>query len=175
MTRITKTSLTATAVFLILGLTFSACGYSLVGRGSSLPPGIENIHIPIFENRSTEPDLDTIVTSVVRNEFIRDGRLKVVDTPNADSVLRGVIQSYALRPLTYDENNNVSEYSADLVVTIVHEDANGVKLQKQRVVTTWRYEVDPSITVAESLRLDAIDSAASKAAETIISLVIEAF
>ena len=69
------------AVLLFAG----ACDYSLVGRGSSLPPNVANASIPVFENKTGEPDVDTIVTRVVKDEFINDGRLKIVESPSASS------------------------------------------------------------------------------------------
>ncbi|MGK7345858.1 MAG: LPS assembly lipoprotein LptE [Candidatus Nitrospinota bacterium M3_3B_026] len=164
------------ALFFLL-LPFAAgCGYALVGTGSSLPPGIETVSIPLFENKTGEPDLDTIITAVVKEEFIKDGRLKVDDSAAADSVLAGVILGYNLRPLAYDAENNVTEYMVTLAIRITHIDkSNGETITSQRMNTNWRYEVNPSITASESLRFDAIETAAQRAAESIVSLVIESF
>jgi len=163
-------------VFLAIIAGASACGYSLVGRGSSLPVNIHSVQIPQFKNMTREPDLETIITRIVREEFIRDGRLKVIDTDAADSRLDGAILSYNFRPLTYDANNNVTDYSIEMVFMINHiETATNRKLLKQKVETKWQYKVDPSITVAEAQRLAAIEFAGSRASESILSLVLEAF
>ncbi len=164
------------ALCFALFLSVGACSYSLVGRGGTLPSDIQSVRIPIFKNHTREPDLEIIVTRVIREEFIKDGRLKVDDSPSADSTLLGEIQLYKLRPLAYDKDNNVTEYSVDLNVFITHtNDHTGKTLQRQKLETTWQYRADPSITVAESLRLDAIETASTQVAETIISLVIESF
>ena len=161
-----------TAIALFAG----GCGYSLVGRGSALPPGIRSIHIPIFVNKTGEPDLDTIVTRAVKEGFIRDGRLKVLESSSADSALKGVIQTYGLRPLAYDADNNVTEYSVDITALITHTQRGVAKpLVRQVMQTKRRYQVDPLITEAERQRLAAIEAAAGNAAESIISIVIEAF
>lgn len=164
------------ALFFLL-LSFAAgCGYALVGTGSSLPPGIETVSIPLFENKTGEPDIDTIITAVVKEEFIKDGRLKVDDSAAADSELVGVILGYGLRPLAYDAENNVTEYMVNLSLRVTHIGKPGGKvITSQTVNTNWRYEVDPSITAAESQRLDAVKTAAERAAESIVSLVIESF
>lgn len=161
---------------LLFAFTAGACNYSLVGRGSSLPADVKSVRIPIFKNSTGEPDLETIVTRVIKEEFIKDGRLKVDDSSSSDSVLSGEIQSYTLRPLAYDVDNNVTEYSVVLSIFLVHTNNHtGKIMQRRKVKTTWQYKVDPSISVAESLRHDAIETAAIQSADSIISLIIESF
>lgn len=171
------TSFKAHAKYLVpLLLFFASCGYTLVGRGSSLPPGISSVSIPMLENKTGEPDLDTQVTEVVKDEFIKDGRLKVDDSGGADSELKGSIVRYSLRPLAYDSDRNVTEYMVELVIDIKFIDKHsGKTVLKQPITTNWRYVVDKSITEAESLRQDATKTAAKQASELIISLVIESF
>lgn len=164
------------ALWLVFLFAAGACNYSLVGRGSSLPDDVRSVRIPIFKNSTGEPDIETIVTRVIKGEFIKDGRLKVDDSPSADSLLTGEIQSYTLKPLSYDINNNVTEYLVTLSIFLVHKNNHtGRTLQRRKVDTTWQYPVDPSITLAEGLRLDAIETAAFQSADTIISLIIESF
>lgn len=162
--------------FMFLSFSLPACGYALVGKGSSLPADVKSVSIPLFENRTGEPDLDTIVTRVVKEHFIRDGRLKVESVGAADTKLSGVVESYNIRPLAYDEANNVTEYMVNMAVSVTHSyTRTGELLKKERINTNWRYVVDPSITVTESQRLDAIESAAENVAESVVSLVIESF
>lgn len=164
------------AFSLFLTFTVSACGYALVGRGSSLPSGVRSVSIPLFKDTTGEPNIDTIVTRAVKNQFITDGRLKVKTGSSADSVLEGTVNAYSLRPVAYDSNNNVTEYVIDLGFLIVHKTVGtGKILKRENVLTQWRYEVDPSITVAESMRLLAIEEAAVRAAESVVSLVVESF
>jgi len=165
-----------TAFFLFVTFTVSACGYALVGRGTSLPSGVRSVSIPQFKDKTGEPNIDTIVTRAVKDEFIKDGRLKVKTGSSADSVLEGEINSYSLRPVAYDSNNNVTEYVITLGLLIIHKSKGAGKiLKRQNVLTKWRYEVDPSITIAESLRVSAIEEAAVRAAESIVPLIVESF
>ncbi|VAX25366.1 hypothetical protein MNBD_NITROSPINAE04-945 [hydrothermal vent metagenome] len=164
------------ALCLVFVFTAGACSYSLVGRGSSLPADVRSVNIPIFRNFTGEPDIETIVTRVIRGEFIKDGRLKVDDSSSSDSTLTGEIRSYTLKPLAYDQDNNVTEYLVTLSIFLVHKNNHtGKILQKRKVDTTWQYPVDPSISLAESLRQNAIETAAFQASDTIISLIIESF
>lgn len=161
-------------VLLIVPVAVSSCGYALVGRGSSLPPGIKSVEIPQFKNLTNEPDIDTIITRAVIDGFIKDGRLEVKS--KADSALKGKILGYELRPVAYDDENNATEYVVSLTLKIVHTEKGTQKvLAKQTFNTEWRYQVDQSIFVAESLRLDAVKEAAERASDSIISIVIESF
>lgn len=163
-------------LFLTFAFSISACGYALVGRGSSLPTNIRSIAIPQLENRTGEPNLDTIVTDIIRREFIKDGRLDVKNPSVADSVLKGVINSYLLSPLAYDASNNVTEYKVELTITLSHTSTRDKKvLMRQVVQNKWQFKVDPSITVAETSRMEATKEAAVKTAETVVTLVIESF
>jgi outer membrane lipopolysaccharide assembly protein LptE/RlpB len=163
------------AVVAIVG-SVSACGYALVGRGTALPPGVASISIPTFQNKSGEPELDIIVTSAVRDAFTLDGRLAVDDSGRADSTLTGVIESYSLQPVAFKPNGVASEYNVILVISIIHKSTRPEKiLIKQKVSVDWRYVAQGTIIASEGQRLLATKEAAKKAAEALISLVIEAF
>jgi outer membrane lipopolysaccharide assembly protein LptE/RlpB len=163
------------AVVAIVGH-ISACGYALVGRGTALPPGVKSVSIPIFQNKSGEPELDITVTSAVRDAFTMDGRLTVDDSGYADSTLIGVIESYSLQPVAFKSTGVASEYNVKLTIAITHKTSNPEKiLIKQKVSMDWRYVAKGTIIASEGQRLLATKEAAKKVAETLLSLVIEAF
>ncbi len=56
-----------------------SCGYHLVGTATGFGGG-GKISIPVFINNSQEPAIERSVTEKVREAFIRDGRLQVVNT-----------------------------------------------------------------------------------------------
>ena len=84
--------------FLLLPIFAQSCGYSLVGKGTALPPGISSASIPLFENLAGEPNLETNLTNAVKDAFIRDGRLSIKSGKTADAKISGVVESYILRP-----------------------------------------------------------------------------
>jgi TolB-like protein len=95
---------------LFLSLIASAgCGYS---TRSSLDEKYQTIHVAPFQNLSKEYDIQAPLTNAVTRKFITDGRLKVVDSDNADLLLEGVIIDYRLRGLTYDEEDEVTQFLA---------------------------------------------------------------
>lgn len=164
------------SVAVALAGSVSGCGYGFVGRGSALPPDVKSVAIPTFVNKSGSPELDIIVTAAVRNEFTVDGRLAVDDSARADSTLTGVIESYSLQPVAFTSNGEASEYNVSLGIAVTHKTARPEKiLLKQKVSVDWRYVTQETITASESQRLLATKEAAKKVAETLLSLVIEAF
>src|SRR5690348_3688326 len=57
-------------VVLAAALSVPGCGYSLAGRGSFLPAYVKTIGVPMFTNRTTVFNLETLLTEKVRSEFI---------------------------------------------------------------------------------------------------------
>ena len=87
-------------------LLISACGYRLAGTGTvALPKHLKTVAIPVFSNTSTEPNIHQRMTNAIRQSFINDGRLKVVDRKNADLVMRGILNSYALQAVAFNTND----------------------------------------------------------------------
>ena len=85
----------------------SACGYT---TQSSLDPKYRTIYVAPFENQSRAYGTQAALTNAVRRKFISDGRLRLVEHERADLVLEGVILSYNLRGLTFDEDDEVTQF-----------------------------------------------------------------
>lgn len=91
----------------LLCLALQGCGYS---THSSLDPKYQTIHISPFYDQSKEYDLQAPLTNAVTRKFITDSRLQVVPREQADLLLEGVILDYRLRGLTYDQNDDVTQF-----------------------------------------------------------------
>jgi len=87
----------------ILGLvvTSGCMGYRL---GSSLPPGIDVVHIPVFTNETDEPALEVVTTQAAIAEFQRDGTLAIGDPDRADVRLQVRLTGFSLNPVRYDRD-----------------------------------------------------------------------
>lgn len=161
-----------------------ACGYTLVGRGASLPPHIQAISIPTFFNKSGEPNIEFEITNRIRDGFIEDGRLKLVGEGSSNLILNGDIIKYSLKPIAFDSSDNVTEYWVEIGVLIRVEDrrrpeqSEGVKgsvILQQEHYTKWDYKVSQSLTEADANRIEAIRQAGRKLAQEIVSIVVEGF
>src|SRR3990170_4516943 len=120
MSFFTRYSLLVTRYLLLIAhssLLFSACGYSLVGRGTSLPPYLNSISIPIFLNKSGEPNIEFEITK------------------------------YSLKPVAFDSKDNVMEYWLEISALIRLEDRvkENIILQ-QELYSKWDYKVSQSVT-----------------------------
>lgn len=98
---------------LVAGLTVLAgCGYS---AQSTLDPQYQTIAVSPFYDETREYDLQAPLTNAITRKFIHDTRLDVVHPDKADLLLEGVILDYRLKGLTYDRNDDVTQYL--LVIT----------------------------------------------------------
>lgn len=87
--------------FVGLLLLTGCAGYRL---GSSLPPGIDVVHVPVFVNETDEPRLEVLTTQATIAEFQRDGTLSVGDTDRADVTLEVRLTGFSLDPLRFDRD-----------------------------------------------------------------------
>ena len=84
-------------VLLALSMLLSSCGYRFTPVGGIVPEDAKTIAIPAFINGTGEPYVDVEVTKAVVDEFLADGRLKVVDAETADLVLKGTVTKFEAR------------------------------------------------------------------------------
>jgi len=133
------------------------CGYQMVGKETHVPPGLNSIAIPTFSNKTLEPGIEVPFTQGFLREFINDQRVKVVNRKEADSVLEGVIKSFDIYSVAYDQSGFASEYQTTMVVDITLKRQNGEILwQEQNVSETRWYRTSTSALVSESNRAAAI-------------------
>jgi hypothetical protein len=105
--------------FVISCLLLTGClsNYQL---GSTLPPDIRSVYIPIAENLTEEPLLADEVTRAVLAQMQRDGSLEIENQNTADTVLYVRITDFTLQPLAYDSGDRLrgNEYRLRLVAEI---------------------------------------------------------
>ena len=96
-------------------ITANGCGYySTTGRTAG---EIKTVHIPFFDNRTAEPNLEIDVTEQVINFIVADNTLKVVNTAEeADAVLEGSITTFRRTPFSFNQDLNAEEYRLLVVV-----------------------------------------------------------
>jgi hypothetical protein len=100
------------AAAMTIALNLAGCGYT---TQSSLDPKYQTIFVSAFQNQSREYDLQAPLSNAITRKFITDGRLRVVDSTNADLLLEGIIIDYRLKGLTFDEDDNVTQYVIGVV------------------------------------------------------------
>jgi len=122
----------------------SSCGYTLAGRGGSLPEHIKIIGIPQFTNRSTLPDIDRVVTDKVRDEFGSRGKYRVnLEADGADAVLTGTITGAVSTPTSLvTGSRQASSYSMVVTLSVEFKDVKSNKVLWSNPAMQVREEYD---------------------------------
>ena len=163
-------------VLAIYCLLFSGCGYHLVGTGNSLPSHIKTIHIPVFENTSSQPEIHRQLTSFVLQSFISDGRLKIVNKDEADLILDATLSYYNLRNVAFSSQDLVSDIIIELEVDLkVTDRIKNEILIKKELKQQWDYKSTPDLADTETARLEALDQAYIDFGNRLVSLIIDQF
>ncbi|MCD6116014.1 LptE family protein [bacterium] len=130
-------------IFIFAFLGFSAgCGiYSF--SGSTIPSNIKTVGIPLFENNTPEFGIDQQITDALIEAISADNTLKIADTRNADSILKGTILQITDRAGQYDANENASSYRITINIKVSFEDVKKRKVFWEETWSQWgQYESD---------------------------------
>jgi outer membrane lipopolysaccharide assembly protein LptE/RlpB len=153
------------------------CGYHLRGTGSSLPPHIKRMSVPMFKNNTTRYELDLKLTQGVINELVARGKVEVIqDQEKADAVLLGEIVSFTANPLAFTGEATADRYNITVVAKITLRDLVNQKVlfSNPYFVYIEEYEV-PQGTDYESLQTQAINKVADKFARSLVVNILEGF
>jgi len=166
-------------LLIILSLVFFglSCGYSLRGTGSSLPPHIQSINVPMFENKTTRFQLDLKLTESVRDELTARGKVDVSpDRTGADAVLIGEITAFTVNPIGFGQDATASSYNIVVVAKIVLRDLVNNRVLFANPHFSYQQEYDvPDGTDFESVQQAAIEAIAVKFARTLVINLLEGF
>ena len=105
------------ALGLLMLLAFNGCGYRFSGAGE-MPGNIQRIAIDIFENRSGETGIESIITNDVINEFNRNPGISVTGRDEAEAVLSGVIRTARIRSISHRSAFTTTEREITIVVDV---------------------------------------------------------
>jgi outer membrane lipopolysaccharide assembly protein LptE/RlpB len=168
---------------MMLLLTLSGCGYSLAGRGSSLPPTIKTIAVPLFTNTTSFFDLEQTITQRVRLELISRGKFKVVPDPTGtDAVLTGEITSLTINPTSFTSDQRASRYAFTLIMKVEFRDLKTNKVIYDNPALSFRdeYEVTTATNSADKSAFlgsnsEALERMTNDFARSVVSSILEAF
>ncbi|MDH3197025.1 MAG: LPS assembly lipoprotein LptE [Candidatus Krumholzibacteria bacterium] len=146
-----------TSPALLLAVLFVACGYNTTTRTAK---DIKSIHVPFFNNQTSEPNLEITVTESVILYLIEDNTLRVADESDADAVLDGSIVEFQNRPFSFNLDLNAEEYRVvvRVRVTLYNRRTNEPIWSDRVLVGDGSYFIDKpdantfNDAVAESIR-----------------------
>jgi Rare lipoprotein B family. len=161
-------------------LLLTGCGYALVGKANNLlPPTVKTIQVPAFINKTTRVELEQRVTQSVADEFVSRGRLRLVSVPSeADVILRGSIDSFAIYPVAFNQQGRATQYQISITANIVlvdHRADDKVLWKNDQYRFTENYQVNVESSDAFDQETRAIREIAVRFAETLVSSLLEGF
>lgn len=174
--------LRASALLCLLSVT-SGCGYALSGRGSFLPDYIRIVGIPSFENKTTIPDVDRILTEAVKAEFAGRGRYTIKsETTDVDAVLIGTITSVRFDSTAFTANSQASRQNLVVTAAIEFRDmrTNKILWSNAAMRYTEDFDVATAATGADAASFLGQDTAAMQRlaqnfARSVVTSILEAF
>jgi outer membrane lipopolysaccharide assembly protein LptE/RlpB len=103
----------------IVCVALAGCGYQFGSGGNLLPRDAETIFVEPFINRTREVGIAPELTSAVRSELYRRGRLRLVDqAQQADVILSGVVRSLDSQTASINRHNEALQYEAHMILDV---------------------------------------------------------
>lgn len=155
----------------------AGCGYHLRGTGSSLPPNVKTMSIPVFRNLTTRYELDLKLTRAVINEMIERGKVSVAaESATSDAVLDGEIVSFVATPVAFSGAAQADRYIITVTAKISLRERSSEKalFSNPSFVYVEQYDV-PQGRDFDSVQTEAIDKIAEKFARSLVVNILEGF
>lgn len=164
-------------LLLVILFLLTGCGYHLSGRGNNLPPEVQTLYIELFANRTAEPYLENRIADLVTDEFARNRDLALrEDKEQADAVLSGAISTYTTVPISYDSNDEITEYrSALTIAATLRRTSDGKVLWKGDLSWDEEYPSSDDKAVQEDNEAEAILQISERLAEELYFLIVDNF
>ena len=145
---------------------FAGCWYYSFS-GSTLPPHINSVAVPLFTDTSAEFGIDQLLTDTVIDVISTDNTLAISSIQGASSILKGSITRITDRADTYDQQENASAFRITISVNVIFEDLRKNTVLWEETFSHWGRYDNASIT-----REDGIREAANKIAEEILNRTV---
>jgi hypothetical protein len=135
---------------LLLALAAAGCGYT---TGSTLDDKYRTIYVEPFRNDTREYGLQAPLTTAVTRTFVNDTRLRVTGPEAADLIVSGAMRDYRLRALSYDEEDEPTQFHVAIVARIQVRDRRTGEILWQDEAITGENTFGSALTGARSDRL----------------------
>jgi outer membrane lipopolysaccharide assembly protein LptE/RlpB len=163
----------------VLLLLATSCGYHQAGKAVRIPPDVQTICIPIFENQTKSYRVEQNVTNAVVHEFASRTKYHIVSTPSddVDATLKGTVLTMESAPATYDSQTGRATTALITVIASVKlVDRHGKVLFENNNYTfrdQYQLSADPaSFFEEDSMAMQRLSNDFSR---TLVSNILEAF
>ncbi len=166
-------------VLVFIPFALYGCGYSLVGQGAPKGWAHAGVHlkgksvsINTFTSSVDEPGVEHIVTTYVKNEFVKDGRVKVVAS-DADYTLSGRVVTYDKETVALNKSGDTAQYRLTVGVDFVLTDHKGeVVWSANDLRESQEYQSYREIERSKASERDALREAARDLARMVTGLLL---
>jgi hypothetical protein len=158
------------ACLLLAGL---SCSYS--ASPALFPPHLRTLAVPVFQNATTEPNLEQEVTEAIVNRFVQDNKLKVVAEAEADLVLTGSVVRYVNAVFGFNAREQAEEYQVAVTVALTARDRvkNREMWRDDNLIRTTNYFVVDTPGQQPQDAISARRDAISKIADAVLNKTVE--
>jgi outer membrane lipopolysaccharide assembly protein LptE/RlpB len=112
----------------------TSCGYRLASE-EKLPGGTKRLSISVFDNRSGEIGIETVLANDLVDQFTRSRSVRLVGMDRADAVLTGTIRGSRIRTISHRSPGEASERRITLLLDIVLKTPEGRILWSARGIS----------------------------------------
>jgi outer membrane lipopolysaccharide assembly protein LptE/RlpB len=155
-----------------------ACGYALVGKGSSLPPNIKVVQFTTLENRTPRIQLEQRFSEAIARELVSRGRFRVQSNADgADAELSGTMLAFDLYPVAFDSPGRATDYQVRATARVSLKTLPDGTPIWENPAFTFRdnYQFSPTAATYADLENDAIDRVADRFAQSLVTSMLEGF
>jgi outer membrane lipopolysaccharide assembly protein LptE/RlpB len=175
--RETKRALAALACLLAAAV-LSGCGYTLVGKTSTLPASIRVIRFQTLVNQTSRVGLEQRLSSEIVKELASRGRFSVkAEAAGADAELTGTVKSFDLFAVAFDDQGRAKEYQVRVTASVSLKTLPDEKVLWENQSFTFQdnYALATSASSYVDRENQVIDSVGEKFAASLVSSLLEGF
>jgi outer membrane lipopolysaccharide assembly protein LptE/RlpB len=156
----------------------SGCGYTLVGKASTLPESIKVVQFVTLENRTPKVSLEQRLSAEIARELASRGRFKVQSTAEgANAVLSGAVSGFDLYPVSFDSQGRATDYQVRVTAQVILKTIPEGTVLWQNPSYTFRdnYQFSASAASYVDRENEAIDKVAGRFAQSLVTSLLEGF
>lgn len=134
-----------------LAFCLASCGYHFSG-GGTLPQGVKKISLAEIDNETLEVGTEKQLQWALEQEFRKRGTA-IVDE-DGEGTLNVTMHQLDLRPLSFDNRDQVLEYQLVLLldVQLIHRETGKILWQASNLRVQTNYDAVPQVVVKSSPR-----------------------
>jgi outer membrane lipopolysaccharide assembly protein LptE/RlpB len=156
----------------------SGCGYRFSPGGETIDPGIRLVYIDSFDNKTTQPYVETYFRNAFADKFRRTSRFSLAASRGtADAYLRGSVNLITMSSLSYTKSDFATEDRISITASVVFQDRNKEIIWRNDSLSGYQdYIIDPNDAAAtEQNRRAALQKLTSDLAERAFRNIMSGF